>query len=83
MKNKIYTVDYCPYCKAALKFLNEHNVDFEQIKIDDNENFMRQKLGEKYNIDGDVTVPQIVLNDKHIGGYTDMIKKYEQGELVL
>ena len=81
--NKIYTVDYCPYCKAALKFLNEHNVDFEHIKIDDDEENMRQKLGEKYCIEGEVTVPQIILNGKHIGGYTDMIKKYEQGELKL
>ncbi len=81
MKNIIYTVDYCPYCKAALKFLKEHNVNFEQVRIDDDEENMRRQLGEKYRIEGTVTVPQIILNGEHIGGYTDMIRRYEKGDL--
>ena len=53
MNVEIYTLDYCPFCKRALAFLNDHNVDFTQIKIDGNENEMRRKLGEKYCIEGD------------------------------
>ncbi|MBE7706517.1 MAG: glutaredoxin [Cyanobacteria bacterium SIG30] len=77
----MYTVDYCPYCKAALEFLNNHNVKYKQIKIDDDEDNKRIELGQLLNIKGDVTVPQIILNGKHIGGFTDMIRKFEKGEL--
>ena len=37
MKTKIYTLDYCPYCKRAISFFQENDIDFEQIRIDDNE----------------------------------------------
>ena len=81
MKIELYTVDYCPYCHKALKFLDEHNVDYVNHDITDNEQEMRCELGRKYNIQGDVTVPQIFVNGKRIGGYTDMIKLYDTGEL--
>lgn len=81
MDVKIYTLDYCPFCKRALAFLNDHNVKFTQYKIDGNEDEMRKKLGEEYNIQGDVTVPQIIIDGKRIGGYTDLIEAHESGKL--
>ncbi len=81
MNVEIYTLDYCPFCKRALAFLNEHGVNFTQIKIDGNEAEMRKKLGEKYCIEGDVTVPQIIIDNKRIGGYTDLIAAYDAGEI--
>ncbi len=80
-KIKIYTVDYCPYCKRAVEFFKNNNLEFEQIKIDDNEDEMRKKLGEKYSIKDDVTVPQIEINGVHIGGYSDMINLIEHNKL--
>ena len=81
MKVELYTVDYCPYCKKALKFLDEKKVDYINHDITSNEDEMRARLGIKYDIKGDVTVPQIIINDKRIGGYTDMMALYEKGEL--
>ena len=81
MNVEIYTLDYCPFCKRALAFLNDHNVKFTQYKIDGNEEEMRRKLGQQFNIEGDVTVPQIIIDGKRIGGYTDLIAAYESGEL--
>ena len=40
---------------------------------------MRKKLGEMYDIKGDVTVPQIIIDGKRIGGYTDLIAAYDNG----
>ena len=77
MTIKIYTLDYCPYCKRALAFLNEKNLSYEQIRLDDNEEETLEKLAQEYGIKGDVTVPQIILNGVRIGGYDDMIKKYQ------
>ena len=81
MNVEIYTLDYCPFCKRALAFLNDHNVEFTQIKIDGNDSEMRKKLGEMYNIKEEVTVPQIIIDGKRIGGYTDLMDAYENGEI--
>lgn len=81
MNVEIYTVDYCPYCKKALAFFDEHNIQYTRHRIDDNEAQMRKKLGEMYNIKGDVTVPQIIIDGKRIGGYTDLIAAYDNGDI--
>lgn len=81
MNVEIYTVDYCPYCKKALAFFDEHNIQYTRHRIDDNEAQMRKKLGEMYNIKGDVTVPQIIIDGKRIGGYTDLIAAYGNGDI--
>ena len=81
MNIELYTVDYCPYCKKALKFLDEKNVKYLNHDITKNETEMRQMLGEKYNIKGNVTVPQIIIDGQNIGGYTDMINLYSTGKL--
>lgn len=78
---KIYTLDYCPYCKRAIAFFNDHGVKFTQFKIDGNEEEMRRKLGREYCIEGDVTVPQIIIDNERIGGYTDLIEAYESGKI--
>ena len=81
MNVEIYTLDYCPFCKRALAFLNDHNVEFTQIKIDGNDKKKKKKLGEMYNIKEEVTVPQIIIDGKRIGGYTDLMAAYENGEI--
>lgn len=74
-----YTVDYCPYCKKAKVLLNEKGIEFEDIDISDNEAAMRKQLGEMTG--GKTTVPQIFINDVHIGGYTDLKELNESGKL--
>lgn len=81
MNVEIYIVDYCPYCKKALAFFDEHNIQYTRHRIDDNEAQMRKKLGEMYDIKGDVTVPQIIIDGKRIGGYTDLIAAYDNGDI--
>ncbi len=81
MNVEIYTVDYCPFCKKAIAFLDEHKVNYKRTRIDDDEDTWRKKLGEMYNIKGDVTVPQIIIDGKRIGGYTDLIEAYNKGEI--
>ncbi len=72
-KIEIYTVNYCPYCKKALAFLEEHNIPFKNIDITENEDEMREKIGEYYHIEGKVTVPQIVVDGTLVGGYDDLM----------
>lgn len=77
----IYTVDYCSYCKKAEMFLIEKNIPFKKIDITSDEQEYRKKLGEYYDIQGRVTVPQIIINGQRIGGYDDLMKLNEEGAL--
>lgn len=77
----IYTVDYCPYCKKAEMLLKEKNISFKKIDITKNEDEHRQKLAEYYDIQGRVTVPQIIIGGRRIGGSDDLERLNNTGEL--
>ena len=81
MKVEIYTLEYCPYCQKAKIFLQSHDIKFIEYPCDDNEEEMREELTKKFNLNYLATFPQIVIDDKHIGGYSDMMAKYEAGEI--
>lgn len=77
----IYTVDYCPYCAKAEMLLKQNNIHFKKIDISQNESEYRQKLAQYYDIKGKVTVPQIIIGSKRIGGSDDLEKLLASGEL--
>ncbi len=79
----IYTLDYCPFCQKAKMFLDEHDVRYEEIRCEDDEENKREELTKKFNLSSLATFPQIVINDNYIGGYSDMIEKFEAGQLTL
>jgi thioredoxin reductase (NADPH) len=82
--NKIYffTKTNCPYCQKAKFFLDELNVKYKEYSCDDNEEEMRLKLKEKYNLSNLATFPQIIVDDVNIGGYSDLIEKYNSKEII-
>lgn len=73
----MYSTMLCPYCRAAKSFLQEKGWDYEDIRVDLKPT-LRQEMMEK---SGRRTVPQIWINDHHIGGYTDMVELEQSGEL--
>ena len=78
---EIYTLDYCPYCQKAKFFLNEHNVKFKEIPCDNNEDEMRLKLTKEYNLNSLATFPQIIIDGTNIGGYSDLVEKYNTKQI--
>jgi len=74
---KIYSTEWCPYCKNAKQFFADNNMEYEEINIEQEE-ISRQDL---VKITGGSSVPQIVINDKPIGGYTDLITLHQNGKL--
>jgi len=74
---KIYTTSWCPSCVSAKKLLAELNIDFEEINIEEEE-MSREDLQE---ISGKYTVPQIIINNKCIGGYTQLLYLHQNNEL--
>ncbi len=77
----IYTVDYCGYCKKAELLLNDKGVPYKKIDITKNEDEYREKLGQYYGIEGRVTVPQIIIGGKRIGGFDVLDKMNNSGAL--
>ena len=80
-KIEIYTVDYCPYCHKAKELLDKKNIPYKEIDITENEDVYRKELGDFYEIKGTVTVPQIIINGKRIGGFDVLESLDKTGEL--
>lgn len=78
---EIYTLDYCPYCAKAKMFLDDKKVKYTEISCEDDEKNWREKLKEKFNLSELPTFPQIIIDGVNIGGYSDMLDKYETGNL--
>ena len=73
---KIFTTSWCGYCYAALRLLKQKGVELEQIDAEDNSTraWLRKVTGRS-------TVPQIFIDGKSVGGYTDIRALDERGEL--
>ncbi len=73
----MYTTAWCGYCVRAKALLEQRGLDFEEIRIDDDPEF-RSRLEE---LTGGWTVPQIVIDDKPIGGFSELWQLDRRGEL--
>lgn len=62
---KVYSTPWCPYCEMAKQFLAEHNVQFEDIDVAQDE----QKLQEMVKISGQMGVPVIDIDGKIMVGF--------------
>jgi glutaredoxin 3 len=68
-KVEIYTTQICPYCVRAKDLLTRKGVTFTEIYVD-NDEALRAKMMERAG--GRRSVPQIFINDQHIGGSDDL-----------
>ncbi|MCM0593155.1 MAG: glutaredoxin 3 [Gloeotrichia echinulata IR180] len=77
-KVEIYTWRTCPFCIRAKGLLNNKGVEFIEYSIDGDDE-ARAKMAQRAN--GRRSVPQIFINDKHIGGCDDIHDLETKGEL--
>lgn len=77
---EIYTSASCPYCIKAKKLLTMLKLEFVEHNIDDSFDSMCKELSEKYQKQIQ-TVPQIIINNNLIGGYSDLEMLYKSGDL--
>jgi len=64
----MYTTEWCGYCVRAKALLDSKGIEYDEIRLDNDPQF-RQKLLEL--TDG-WTVPQILIDGRPIGGYTEL-----------
>ena len=74
----LYTKDYCPYCKRAKALFTAKGVSFTNIEVGDNPQLMDEMIE---RAGGRRTVPQIFINNLHVGGADDMFALERAGVL--
>ena len=77
MQIKMYTKGYCSFCFAAKSLLTKRGLPFEEISLSDD----ASAESEMQKLTGRTTVPQILINDTPIGGYTELVEMDMEGEL--
>lgn len=79
-KIEIYTSETCPYCVKAKKLLKTLGLDYTEFDVSDSFDKMVENLEKRFGIKV-MTIPQIIINDIHIGGFDDLNALYRSGEL--
>ena len=74
MKFLVFTKYRCSYCDRAKTLIEQKGYEYESINIEDDNNIDILLEKNKYAR----TMPQIYINDKLIGGYTDLVKYFEE-----
>ena len=77
-KVEIYTWRTCPFCIRAKALLRDKGVDFIEYAIDGDE-VARNKMAERAN--GRRSLPQIFIDDLHVGGCDDIHALDAKGKL--
>ena len=73
----VYVSGWCPYCERAKGLLNQKNVAFSEINVEDEPKFREEMIARSNRR----TVPQIFIGDKHVGGCDDLLELDRSGEL--
>lgn len=73
----IYTKATCPYCLRAKKLLISKGAVFTEIPIDTDDTLREEMIARS----GRRTVPQIFINQQHIGGCDDLYALDNRGTL--
>ena len=74
---QIYSTRWCGYCVRAKTLLDSRGIPYEDISLDDDPAF-RQRV---FDLSGAWTVPQILIDGRPIGGYTELWRLDREGRL--
>ena len=76
-KIEVYSATYCPYCVRAKELLKKKGVEFVEyiVDVDTPKREEMEKRSQRR------TVPQIFINDQHIGGCDDLYALDKAGKL--
>lgn len=75
MKAIVWSKYHCPFCDQAKALLKMKGIAFEERNI--NEDWTKEQLLEA--VPTARTVPQIFLDDQHIGGFTELRAYFNKG----
>lgn len=73
----MYTTAVCPYCVAAKNFLKSRGASWEEVRVDLDLERRQEMLARAKR----TSVPQIFIDDTHVGGYDDLVALDRAGGL--
>ena len=73
----MYSTDWCGYCARARRLLDSKGAPYEEIDVD----VVAGARAEMQAKSGRSTLPQIFINDQHIGGFDDLYALDADGRL--
>jgi len=76
---QIVTSPTCNFCHAAKKIFDQHNIDYQEFDLLNDNAHAQQLMFES----GQRTVPQIFINNQPIGGFTELTQLIKNNELNL
>jgi len=76
-KVEMYTTASCAYCVAAKMLLKQKGLEYTEFRVDTDMAKREEMLQRAHRR----TVPQIFINDQHVGGYEDLAAAAKSGKL--
>ena len=74
---KVYSTRMCPYCVMAKQLLDKKGVSYSEIYVDQDQERMTEMIQRSQQR----SVPQIFINDIHVGGFDDLSALERSSEL--
>ena len=75
---KIYSTATCPICEKAKSLLTKWNIDYDEARVDQDRDMLKEMLEVSNHAR---TVPQITIDGKWIGGFSELTELHMDGEL--
>lgn len=75
---KVYSTGTCPVCDKAKAALNKWGIVFAELRVDQDHAALKEMLEVTNHAR---TVPQIVIDGKAIGGFSELTELHMDGEL--
>ena len=75
---EMYCTAYCPYCVRAKMLLKRKGVEFKDIRVDQQPELRKEMIQRSKGIS---SVPQIFIDDYHVGGCDEMYALEAEGKL--
>lgn len=76
-KVEIYSIAFCPYCIRAKSLLDRKGIDYIEYEVDRKAG-LRQEMEQRSH---STSVPQIFIDEQHIGGCDEMYGLERSNEL--
>ena len=77
-KITMYTGPMCGFCDAAKRLLQRNNLSFNEIDISSKDGLMEEMIKKAK---GKRTIPQIFVNEYHVGGYQELRNLEKENKL--
>ena len=75
---KVYSTGICPICDKTKSLLTKWGIPYDNIRVDQDQTALRE-FSQVTN--GARTVPQITIDGKWIGGFTELTELHMDNEL--